>query len=349
LTEVQGAIRSKLDSVEDYEHEARRRMDQSLIDYVYRGTESQSTLRRNEEYFGRFLLRRRVLQGIESVDLHVSYFDGRIESDLPFFPAPTNCTPFYAGALKDLLNFSNDFAIPIFISHIAMTPPLEVAQIPALIKNRSCAPIWQIYMQSNNMESCLKQARLAESWGYKALTITVDTELNVKLGNEIVPQTAIHSFVKISPKEVRELRSSTSLPLIVKGLMTAEDAELAIELGADGIVVSNHGARTLDHAQSTLEVLPEIVKHLRSKKKTREAEVFVDGGIRRGTDILIALALGASGCLVGRPVLWGFAVDHEHGPANVLRILKGELERAAVLCGVSKISKVKKSIVKYAD
>ena len=95
--------------------------------------------------------------------------------------------------------------------------------------------------------------------------------------------------------------------------MTHEDAELAVESGADGVVISNHGGRTMDHGQATIEVLPEIVKRLKSKKKTRNTEIFIDGGIRRGTDILIALALGARGCLIGRPMLWGLAADHDNG------------------------------------
>lgn len=290
-----------------------------------------------------------MLQGIEKVDLSVSYFGGRIKSELPFFPAPLNTTPLYPDAIMDLLKVASSFSIPVLVSHIVAPGPLELSKLPRLIKNEGSSLIWQIYMREDNIDQCYKQASLAESWGYKALAITVDTELNVKLGNEIPAETAIHYFVKLTPREIRKLRQSSSLPLIVKGVTHRDDAELAVESGADGIVVSNHGARTLDRIPSTLEVLPEIVKHLKSKKKTRGTEVFFDGGIRRGADILIALALGARGCLIGRPVLWALACDHEGGVASVTKLLKGELERAAILCGVSRISKVNSSTIRKAD
>ncbi len=336
-------------SVEDFEREARKYLDQSQIDYIYRGTESQFTLDRNKQAFLHYLLERRVLQGIEDVDLSVSYFGGRLTSELPFFPAPVNCSPLYPNAILDLLKVTNSFSIPVFVSHVAVLDPLELSNLPSLVKNKASSLIWQIYMQTNNVEECYKQARLAESWGYKALTITVDTELNLKLGNELPAQTAAHSFISITPKEIKKLRQMSTLPLIAKGLMNAEDAVLAVESGADGVIVSNHGARTLDHIPSTLEELPRIVRRLKSKKRTRDAEVFFDGGIRRGTDILIALALGAEGCLLGRPVLWALACDHEQGVAQMMRILKGELQRAAMLCGASKISNVNSSLVRKAD
>ena len=181
-------------------------LSQSQIDYVYRGTESQSTLRRNVQAYSRLLLRRRVLQAIEEVDLSTSYFGGRIKSELPFFPGAVNCSPIYPTAILDFLKVANDFSTPVFISHVAVVPPVEISKLPSLVSNKSASLIWQIYIQSSNVEDCYKQAALAESWGYKALTITVDTELNLKLGNEIPKETGIHSFIKITPKEVKKLR-----------------------------------------------------------------------------------------------------------------------------------------------
>jgi 4-hydroxymandelate oxidase len=130
--------------------------------------------------------------------------------------------------------------------------------------------------------------------------------------------------------------------------MTSEDAELAIESGAEGIVVSNHGGRVLDQGQASLDVLPEIVKHVKSKKTLRRAEVLFDGGIRWGTDILKALALGARGCLIGRPIFYGLAVNRDNGPSDIMEILKQELVRAAALCGVSNLEKVDSNILRPA-
>jgi isopentenyl diphosphate isomerase/L-lactate dehydrogenase-like FMN-dependent dehydrogenase len=336
-------------TIEDFEREARKHLDASQINYIYSGSESQWTLNRNVAAYSRYLLRRRVLQGIENVDLETSYFEGRVKSELPFFPSSVNSEPIYRNAILDLLKVANSFSIPVFVSQLAIAHPLDPAELPKLVKQKTSSLIWQVYLQSQNLEQSYKYAKLAESWGYKALTITVDMELNVKLGNAVPVQTADHSFVNVTPKEIKKLKQLSSLPLIAKGVMTTEDAELAIESGADGIVVSNHGARALDHTASTLEVLPEIVRGLKSRKKTRCAEIFFDGGIRRGTDILTALALGAKGCLLGRPVLWALACDHENGVPQMMKILKNELERAATLCGVPKISKIDPTVVRKAD
>ena len=195
----------------------------------------------------------------------------------------------------------------------------------------------------------MKQAKLAKSWGYKGIAVTVDAELNVKLGYGIPNDLSSTQFLRVTREIVRRLRESTQLPLVVKGIMAPEDAELAIELGADGIVVSNHGGRILDEGEAALAVLPEIVRHLKSKKRTRSAEVFFDGGIRRGTDILKALALGAKGCLIGRPIFWGLAIDRKKGASDIMRILNEELLRAALLCGVTQITRVSSSILRKAD
>ncbi|HZW56927.1 MAG TPA: alpha-hydroxy-acid oxidizing protein [Nitrososphaerales archaeon] len=345
-TRERSAENSALECVEDYEREAKKNLTPSLINYIYSGTESQSTLERNAKVFSKYLLRRRVLQGVENVDLQASYFGGKIKSELPFFPGPVNVSPLYPNAVLDEIRVAEKYSIPLFISHISFPDPLDLEKLPKLVSNPSSGLIWQIYLQSNNAELCFKQARLAESWGYRALTLTVDGELNVKLHNATPPELSSNQFIRVTPREIKKLCSTTNLPVIIKGVMTGEDAEVAIESGADGVVVSNHGGRMLDRGQATLDVLPEIVKRLKSKKRTRGAEIFFDGGIRRGTDILIALALGARGCLLGRAVLWSLVVDRQRGVENVMRILEGELRRASILCGLSKLTDAKPSIVR---
>jgi isopentenyl diphosphate isomerase/L-lactate dehydrogenase-like FMN-dependent dehydrogenase len=333
--------------VEDYETEARRKLDPAVLRYIDRGTETESTLRRNVSAYSSYHIRRRVLHGVTSVDLRTSFFDGKITSETPFFPAPVNLAPLLQDALLYELKLMQSFSFPLFISHLSIVPPIEVSSVPSLVKKKKegASLIWQIYIEKSNYDLIFKQAERAKSWGYSALTLTVDAELSVKLGNDVQTALTKSDFVGINPRALKKLRKATTLPLIVKGVMTSEDAELAIECGADGVVISNHGGRTLDQGQSSLDVLPEIVKRLKQSKKTRSAEIFLDGGIRRGTDILKALALGANGCLIGRPILWSIGVDPENGPSNVISILRGELERAAILAGISKISKIKKDVV----
>ncbi|MCL5069055.1 MAG: alpha-hydroxy-acid oxidizing protein [Thaumarchaeota archaeon] len=334
-------------SVEEYERKARRKLSAKNINYIYRGAESEATLRRNIEAYSKFLLRRRVLQGLAGVRTDTTYFDGRIKSELPFFPGPINVSPVRANALVDILKGAEDFHTPIFISHLSIVDPLEISKLPRLVPKTSPL-VWQIYLQAHNYDLCFKQAALAKNWGYAGLTITVDAEVNIKLGTATPKELAPHKFCNVTVKDLRRLRECSDLPLIVKGIMTAEDAQVAIENGADGIVVSNHGGRILDHGQPTIEVLPEIVAELKSRKSTRNSEIFIDGGIRRGTDILKALALGASGCLLGRPIFYGLAYNKDKGVNGVMKILRDELIRAASLCGVSNTGQTSREIIREA-
>ena len=131
------------------------------------------------------------------------------------------------------------------------------------------------------------------------------------------------------------LRSHTSLPIIIKGLLAPEDAELALSYGVDGIIVSNHGGRQLDSAPTALEVLPQVLRVVQGR-----VPVLIDGGIRRGTDVLKALAMGASAVLLGRPILYGLAVGGEAGVTRVLGLLRGELELAMALTGCASVREI---------
>ena len=137
------------------------------------------------------------------------------------------------------------------------------------------------------------------------------------------------------------LRSITTLPILLKGVLTAEDAKQAVEYGVEGIIVSNHGGRQLDTALASIEALPEVVEAVAGR-----CEVYMDGGIRRGTDVLKALALGARAVLVGRPILWGLAVNGAAGARHVLELLRDELEMAMVLSGRPTVASIDRSLVR---
>ena len=136
-------------------------------------------------------------------------------------------------------------------------------------------------------------------------------------------------------EDLSRLREEWKGPLVIKGLMTVEDSLRAVELGVDGIVISNHGGRQLDGLPGTLDVLPEIVEAVNGR-----AEVFIDGGIRHGSDVVKAIALGARACLIGRPYLWGLAAGGEAGVACVLGIFHEEIDRTLALIGRAKISEM---------
>lgn len=336
-----------LESVEDYERAARKALRPDVWDYIKGSTESGATLARDLSAFSNYVIRRRVLQDIKNVETEVSYFDGRIQSELPFFPSCINLAPMYPNALLDVFRLSRSFKVPIFVSNLSIVEPLEISKLPGLVP-KTTPLIWQMYFLPDNYDLIMKQTRSAKGWGYSAVTVTVDTEQSVKLGYSIPKSIFTHDFRSMTTSDIKKIRSATSLPLVVKGIMTPEDAELALECGADGIGVSNHGGRTMDCGEAAIEVLPKIVEHLKSKRATRRAEIFFDSGIRRGTDIIKALALGARGCLIGRPYFWALAVDRKNGVEDVTRILKGELVRTAILCGVRDLSRVGPNTIRAA-
>jgi isopentenyl diphosphate isomerase/L-lactate dehydrogenase-like FMN-dependent dehydrogenase len=144
----------------------------------------------------------------------------------------------------------------------------------------------------------------------------------------------------MSWKDVDELRKIWTRPLILKGVLHPEEARLAVEHGVDALIVSNHGGRQLDGAAASLDALPEIVKAIGGR-----VPVLIDGGVRRGSDVVKALALGATACLVGRPQLWGLAVAGEAGVAHMLAIYRQEIDRVMGLCGVGSIAGINQDIL----
>ena len=144
----------------------------------------------------------------------------------------------------------------------------------------------------------------------------------------------------LSWKDIDWLCSKSKVPVLLKGVLHPEDARLAIDHGAAGVIVSNHGARQLDTVPATIEALPDIIEAIDGK-----IEVLIDGGIRRGTDVFKALALGAKAVGVGRPIIWGLAVDGEQGAKRVLDILRKDFELTMRLCGCASVQEIKKDLI----
>jgi 4-hydroxymandelate oxidase len=152
-----------------------------------------------------------------------------------------------------------------------------------------------------------------------------------------------YASIRMLPLTWRDLtwiRACTSLPIILKGILTAEDARLAVEHGVEGIIVSNHGARQLDGALATIDALPQVAAAVGGR-----IEVLMDGGIRRGTDVLKALALGAKAVLIGRPYVWGLAVGGEAGVRQVLALLREEIDNAMAQAGIPTLADITRSLV----
>lgn len=339
-------------NVLDYEVLAHRSLTPAIWDYYQGGSEDEVTLRANRTAFEHIRLRPRMLRDVCTIDLQTTVLGSPVS--LPVLVAPTafhclvhsegECATAQAAARAGTLMVASTFA----------TRSLEE------IAAANDAPLWfQLYMyRSLAVTEALVQR--AERAGYRAIVLTVDTPQLGRRERDIRNAFTLPPFVRVANFEQSEglegyiplpavatwetvdwLRSITSLPLVLKGILTAEDALLAVEHGVDGIVVSNHGGRQLDGAVVSIEALPEIVLATAGR-----CEVYLDGGIRRGTDILKALALGARAVLIGRPALWGLAVNGSQGVQHVLDLLRAELASALALAGCQKLASVDRSLVK---
>lgn len=226
-----------------------------------------------------------------------------------------------------------------------VTPSLEEVAAVAM------CPLWfQLYVYQGARGLAERLVKRAERAGYRAIVLTVDAprfgkkERGLRPGAELLPDLRLAHFEgepgvlghlepeALSWEDVAWLRSLTDLPVVLKGILHPVDAALAVEHGAAAIVVSTHGGRQLDGVPASIEALPAIVEAVSGR-----AEVYLDGGIRRGTDVLKALALGARAVFVGRPVLWGLAVDGAAGVRKVLGLPREGMELAMVLAGLPRL------------
>jgi 4-hydroxymandelate oxidase len=340
-------------SLHEYRDLAMEVMDEAAFDYVDGGAWDELSLDENEAAWLRYSFRPRVLVDVSRIDPSTT-----LAGSPAAFPAATAPMAAHGLAHPEAESATARAAaaagVPFTLSTMSTRSIEEVAEAaPDGIR-------WfQLYTQADPRRSRSFVER-AVAAGYRALVLTVDLprlgyrerdrrsgfDLSVPLGNfpdaADGPSHADHGrdgsgFEMLDEgvsqgltwSGVAEIKSWSSLPLVLKGILTAEDARLAVEHGADALIVSNHGARQLDRVPAPIDVLEQIVA------AAPGAEIWVDGGVRRGLDIAIALALGARGVLVGRPILWALAAGGEAGVERALAILREEFEIALALLGAS--------------
>jgi len=346
-------------NVFDYEALAQSRIHPISWDYYQGGSDDEITLRANRSAFSEIRLRPRVLVEVNTCDLSTTVLGKSVA--LPILIAPTSSHGFaHPDAELATVRAAGEAGTLMTVSTDATRSLEEIAQ-------SATGPLWyQLYIYTREEARALVQR--AELAGYQGIVLTVDLPRYsrrerdirndfksfqmahypaVSSGNarHLSLDGSANEFVYMGDRITWEilpwLHSITSLPILVKGILTAEDAELALHYGADAIIVSNHGGRQLDGALPSIEVLPEVVEAVAGR-----CEVYVDGGIRRGTDVLKALALGARAVLVGRPILWGLAVNGQAGVRHVLALLHSELELAMMLSGCPNIASISRSLLK---
>ena len=347
---------------------AREKLSREAYDYYAGGAHDEVTLRENRAAYDRLSLAYRVLVDVSRRDLTTSVLGQPVA--MPVLVAPT--------AFHRLADPEGEVATVRAAGAagtVMILSTFSTSTIESVVA-ASSGPVWfQLYVYRDR-KATEGLVRRAEAAGCRALVLTVDAPLlgrrerDVRNRFHLPPGLAVANMLPVGYgdlppaaadsglaayfasfldpaltwRDVAWLRSITALPVLVKGIVRPDDAVRAAEAGAAGVVVSNHGARQLDTAPATIDVLPEVADALAAHG--HRIEVLMDGGVRRGTDVLKALALGARAVLVGRPVLWGLAAGGEAGAAAVLRLLRDELDLAMGLTGSPTLADVTRDLVR---
>src|SRR5262245_18019021 len=330
-------------SLQDYEQRARAELQPAHYDFFVGGAQNEVTVRENVAAFERIKLRPRVLRGPATCGLDIALFD--VPLSMPVIVAPT--------AFHRLAHPDGEYATARATLKAGTMMMISMASTIATEKIVAVAPkdearrfCFQLYIQPDR-DFRLELIRRAENAGCSALVLTVDSPVfghrvrdqrnqffdlpdglhcaNLKVANDNRYR-SIEFDPALSWSDIRWVCASTRLPVVLKGILHPRDAVLAIENGASAIMVSNHGGRQLDGVAATIELLPAI-----AAVTAKRVPIILDGGVRRGTDILKALALGATTVAIGRPVIWGLAAAGSSGVAEVLNFLKQDLLNALLL------------------
>nr|GEW55069.1 peroxisomal (S)-2-hydroxy-acid oxidase GLO1-like [Tanacetum cinerariifolium] len=348
----------EITNVMEYEALAKEKLPKMIYDYYASGAEDQWTLQENRNAFARILFRPRILIDVSKIDLTTQVLGFKIS--MPIMVAPT--------AMQKMAHPEGEYATARASAAAGTIMTLSSWGTSSVEEVASTGPgvrFFQLYVyKDRNVVTQL--VKRAEKAGFKAIVLTVDTprlgrrESDIKNRFVLPPNLTLKNFDgldlgkldktddsglasyvagqvdrSLSWKDIMWLKTITSLPILVKGVLTAEDARIAVQFGVAGIVVSNHGARQLDYVPATIMALEEIVRATQGR-----VPVFLDGGVRRGTDVFKALALGASGVFIGRPVVFSLAVDGEAGVRKTLQMLHDELELTMALSGCRSLAEI---------
>jgi glycolate oxidase len=320
--------------------QARRNLNQNVWDYLTGGAESETTMRRNRYGLDSLAFRPRVLVNVSDVVVSTTFLGHKLR--IPVMLAPIGSlqiiTPEGGVAVAKA---AEEFGIVNFVSSVTQ-PSLE--EIAAASQNPK---IFQLYVQGDMkwIEDLLGRVKKA---GYQALCLTVDTAhyglRERQMMHRWLPPsrraTGYEHRAALTWETMDAIKEIAGLPFILKGVATAEDAAIAVEHGVSAVYISNHGGRQLDHGRATIEMLPEIVEAVRGK-----AEIILDGGITRGSDVLKAIALGAKAVAIGKLQGWGLGAAGQAGLARVLELLENEIKITMGLLGVSRIDQLKSAYV----
>ncbi|XP_057315504.1 uncharacterized protein LOC130656629 isoform X2 [Hydractinia symbiolongicarpus] len=351
--------------VADIEAIARKNLTRNALNYYVSGADGEQTLSENCKAFDRLRIRPRLLRGLNQVDMTCHTQNKQFKIPICIAPSAMQKMAHPIGEIGTALA-AESFGTCMGVSTLSTTSYEEIAKAAP-----NCHLWMQLYVYKKKQLS-VDLIRRAEKAGFTAIVLTVDTpELGKRLADErhkfslpsdleLANFKGVPGISDVSSKggsglmaycsknmeralgwdDVDWLRTVTKLPILLKGILTREDALEALKHDVQGIIVSNHGGRQLDGVPSTIEALPEVVQAVDGKM-----EVYLDGGIRKGTDVFKALALGAKAVFIGRPALYGLSYNGEKGVKKVLELLQEELEKAMLLAGCASLADITPDMV----
>lgn len=352
----------------EYEKHACEKLHKTAFDYYSSGAHDEITLRDNREVYNRIKIHYKVLVDVSKRDSSTEVLGQKIS--FPLIIAPT--------AFHKMAHAEGECAVAkasVKADTIMCLSTLSNTTVEDVSKDCNANFWFQLYVFRDKSVT-EKLVRRVENAGAKAIVVTVDAPLlgtrekdvknkfQLPQGLSVInlmpdskedlpdgkPDSGLSLYFNemldqsLNWKDIEWLASITKLPIILKGIVRPDDALKAIEYGAKGIVVSNHGGRQLDTSPATIEVLPAI-----ADKVDNRIEILVDGGVRRGTDILKAVALGAKAVLIGRPILWGLSCNGSEGVYSVLSLLKKEFDLAMALSGCPSVKDIQRDLVSFAS
>ncbi|XP_058797239.1 2-Hydroxyacid oxidase 1-like isoform X2 [Phymastichus coffea] len=339
-------------SIQDFENHALSHLPQDVQNYYTRGSGSQETVKLNKEAFKRLRIHPKLLRNVSMRNISTFILGEKISMPLGISPTGLQKLAHSEGECANAKAYANSS-----IQEVANAAPQGIKWLQlTILKDRDCI---------------IHLVRRAEQAGFKAIVVTID--------NPVMPDSKTNKIFTISQqiklsiyqdyfetkyskkdigniflqvksmmddsltwKDVSWLKRVTKLPIVVKGVLRPEDALLAIKHGASGILVSNHGGRQLDSVPATIEVLPNIVKAVGDR-----AEVYMDGGIRQGTDVFKALALGAKMVFMGRPLIWGLACGGVQGARAILEMIRNDIDETFAMAGCSSVQEITQDFVTH--
>lgn len=338
-------------SLMDFEPLAKQVISPMAFEYIASGAADEITLRANREAWNKISLKPRVLVDVSRIDTKQTLLGQELAFPILLAPTATHKLVHPQGELA-----TTRAASASNITFVVST--LSSVTIEEISKAANSTLWFQLYVQKDRSitRELMKRSEVA---GCRAFCITVDTPVrgvrdhDVRAGYHLPPGVQFANIetrpgelgpqvlnASLTWSDIDWVRSQTRLPVLLKGILSAEDASTAAKEGFAGVIVSNHGARNLDTTPATVEALPLVVD-----KVNGQIPVLVDGGIRRGTDVLKAIALGATAVLIGRPYLYGLGYRGEEGVSQVVRMLRTEFQAAMALTGQTSIAGINRSIL----